>query len=149
MARVFTLESFNEEAEKKFGSLQIGDVTLRAVLSLDDHPENDEVAEYRAKSEELNNLYKYVQAHQALVERLQDAKEDPDTEEDLELLEAQVEASEAGIPSERDLKVKTLEMLRITTKNKVEFDALTRDFSSAQVYTLLTLYSEGTQAGEA
>jgi hypothetical protein len=145
MSRVFTLDSFNEEAEKKFGSLVLEDVTFRAYLSLSDSPENDEIAEFDRVSSELRDLYSRVEE----VGNLDEAVAAEDDEEKKAVLQERLEAASESAPTSREIRDKTVELLRSTTKNKTEFDTLTRDFSSAQVYTLMGLYSDKTQMGEA
>jgi dihydroorotate dehydrogenase len=149
MARVFSFAEFDEALEKKFGSLVIGDVTFRAHLSLSD----DEMDEYAKETDVLTAMYKASEAHQNLVERLD--KEEKEAEgaesepEGLQSLRDQVEASAGALPTVRTLADQTLKLIRITTVNKAEFDTMTEGWPASKVYTLLGLYSDGTQAGEA
>jgi len=140
MSRVFTLESFAEESEKRFGSLTIGAVTFRQVLRLTD----SEREEFTDKSKELNELHSLAKASQeaaedqANVEALRDAG-NTDV--------ADVPQIDAPTPAE--IRKVTLAMLRITTLEKEDFDEWSAALSDADIYTVLGLYSEDGQVGEA
>lgn len=140
MSRVFTLESFAEESEKRFGSLVIGAVTFRPVLRLSD----SEREEFTARSKELNELHDLAKASQEAAEdqAAVEARRD-------ETGEVQPDIPQIEAPTPAEIRAITLAMLRATTLQKDEFDKWSTELSDADIYTVLGLYSEDAQVGEA
>lgn len=137
MTRKFTLEDFKAESEKRFGSLEINGITFRPVLRLSD----EEREEFSAKSEELDQLHKQAAAHQEAQTIAAENK-------------SRDEADQVEVPVTREVKPAeirkvTVELLRVTTKNTAEFDEWSKTLDEADIYTILGMYSEDAQVGEA